>query len=307
MRKACLEMVHDIARRDDRVMYIGSDPGAATMAEMCTEFPERCLIEGIAEQNVVGMAAGLAMEGFVPYINTIATFLTRRCYEQVAIDLCLHNLPARLIGNGGGFVYAPLGPTHTTVEDIAIMRALPNMTVVAVADAEEMVRFMAQTIDWPGPIYIRLAKGYDPVVTKPDWGFEIGKAYTAREGGDVLLASTGVMLGRMLEAASILAKEGVECTVLHVPTVKPLDTETLITHARKACLVATGEEHARIGGFGSAVLEALSDGNCPTPVLRLGTGDSWTHRYGSQNDLLKDNGLDSAGIAASVSQNLAKH
>src|SRR5947209_6866902 len=117
VRKTCLDMVHDLARRDERVLYIGSDPGPGTLDKMKHEFPDRLFIEGIAEQNLVGMAAGLAMEGYIPYINTISTFLTRRCFEQVAIDLCLHNLPVRMVGNGGGFVYAPLGPTHTAVED----------------------------------------------------------------------------------------------------------------------------------------------------------------------------------------------
>src|ERR1700726_4967464 len=138
-------------------------------------------MEGIMAQNVIGMAAGFPLEGYIPYVNTIATFITRRSDEQVALDLCLHNLPVRLIGNGGGLVYAPLGPTHLAIEDIAIMRALPNMTVVAVCDADEMKRFMNQTLDWPGPIYIRLAKGYDPIVSRGELGFQIGKAIVMRE------------------------------------------------------------------------------------------------------------------------------
>ena len=142
------------------------------------------------------MAAGLAMEGFIPYVNTIATFITRRCYEQVAVDLCLHDLPVRLIANGGGLVYAPLGPTHLAIEDIAIMRALPNMTVTAVCDAEEMVRLMDCTLDWPHPIYIRLAKGGDPVVSRDENGFAIGKAIPMRRRAGaraVVLMATGVM------------------------------------------------------------------------------------------------------------------
>lgn len=306
MRKTCLNVVHELAQRDDRVIYLGSDPGAGTLAQMQAEFPERFFIEGIAEQNVVGMSAGLAMEGFIPYVNTIATFLTRRCYEQIAIDLCLHNLPVRLIGNGGGFVYAPLGPTHTAVEDMAIMRVLPNMTIVAVADAEEMERFMTQSLDWPGPIYIRLAKGYDPIVTKVEWGFEIGKAIITRQGGDVLMVSTGIMLGRMLEAAETLVADNIECTVLHMPTVKPLDQETLLDCAKKTSLVVTGEEHSCIGGLGSAVLETLSDAGCVTPVVRLGIKDAWTHHYGSQNELMACNGLHTQGVVDTVRLALQK-
>src|SRR3984957_3960463 len=181
MRNTCLNQVHALARRDERVVFIGSDLSPGLLAEMKREMPQRWFMEGIAEQNVVGMAAGFAMEGFIPYVNTIATFITRRCYEQVAVDLCLHDLPVRLIGNGGGLVYAPLGPTHLAIEDIAIMRAPPNMAVVSVCDADEMTRFMDRTLDWPGPIYIRLAKGFDPIVSRPELEFKIGKAIVMRE------------------------------------------------------------------------------------------------------------------------------
>src|ERR1700727_2689793 len=176
MRATCLRQVHALARRDERVVFIGSDLSPGLLADMKREMPQRWFMEGITEQNVVGMAAGFAMEGFIPYVNTIATFITRRCYEQVAVDLCLHQLPVRLIGNGGGLVYAPLGPTHLAIEDIAIMRALPNMTVTAVCDAKEMVRLMNCTLEWPNPIYIRLAKGGDPVVRRDENGFAIGRA-----------------------------------------------------------------------------------------------------------------------------------
>src|SRR5579872_4001297 len=214
MRQTCLNMVYDLAKRDKRVIFIGSDLSPGLLSDMQKEMPERWYMEGITEANVVGMAAGLAMEGFIPYVNTIATFITRRCYEQVAIDLCLHDLPVRLIGNGGGLVYAPLGPTHLAIEDIAIMRALPNMTVVSVCDADEMTRFMDQTLDWPGPIYIRLAKGFDPIVSRPEPGFRIGRAIAMREaarpGGHVLLIATGVATTRALGAAEVLAAEGID-------------------------------------------------------------------------------------------------
>src|SRR4030088_640885 len=196
MRNACLDKVHDLAKRDGRVVFIGSDLSPGLLGDMQREMPDRYYMEGISEQNVIGMAAGFAMEGYVPYVNTIATFITRRCYEQVAVDLCLHDLPVRLIGNGGGLVYAPLGPTHLAIEDIAIMRALPNMAVVACCDAQEMTRFMEKSLDWPPPIYIRLAKGGDPIVSKPENGFTLGKAIPmrkARRRDPVVLMATGVM------------------------------------------------------------------------------------------------------------------
>ena len=205
MRRACLDQVHALARGDPRVVFIGSDLGPGTLDAFKAEMPERFFMEGVSEQAVIGMAAGMAMEGYVPYVNTIATFLTRRCYEQIAVDLCLHNLPVRLIGNGGGLVYAPLGPTHLATEDMAIMRALPNMTVVAPADAEEMRRFMPTTLEHQGPIYIRLAKGYDPVVTNDTAPFQIGRAVPMREGSDALLVTTGITLRNALEAAESLS------------------------------------------------------------------------------------------------------
>src|SRR5205823_2929732 len=142
MRNTCLNMVYELAKRDPRPVFIGSDLSPGLLKEMKRDYPERWYMEGVTEANVIGMAAGMAMEGYIPYVNTIATFITRRCYEQVAVDLCLHDLPVRLIGNGGGLVYAPLGPTHLAIEDMAIMRVLPNMAVVAVCDAEEMKSLM---------------------------------------------------------------------------------------------------------------------------------------------------------------------
>jgi transketolase len=303
MRKACLDMVHELAKRDPRVVYIGSDPGPGTLNAMKKEFPERFFIEGISEQNVIGMAAGLAMEGYIPYVNTISTFLTRRCYEQVAIDVALHNLPVRLIGNGGGVVYAPLGPTHTAIEDIALMRAVPGMAVVAPSDAPEMRRFMAKTLDHAGPIYIRLAKGGDPVVSRESDDFIIGKAISMRQGRDVLICSTGVMSGRALNVAETLAGEGIACGVLHLPTVKPLDIASILKEAAGARLIVAVEEHGRVGGLGSALLEGLNDaysGRSMPPVLRLSMPDVFTHKYGSQDGLLKLYGLDAPAIAAAI-------
>ena len=303
MRGACIEMVHELARRDPRVVYVGSDLGAGTLDAMKEEFPDRFFMEGVAEANLIGMAAGLAMEGFIPYVHTISTFITRRAFEQVAIDLCLHDLPVRLIGNGGGLVYAPLGPTHMAVEDIAAMRSLPGMTVVAPVDAEEMRRFMPHTLDHPGPIYIRLAKGYDDVVSREADGFEIGRAITLREPGEVLFVTTGVMAQRALAAADMLAEDGIESGVLHMHTVKPLDADTLLQLAGKVKLVVTVEEHTLIGGLGGAVAELFADyeWSAPSPRLkRLGLPDRFLSNYGSQDFLLESCGLDPARISATV-------
>jgi transketolase len=310
MRPTCVNKIFELAKQDSRVTYIGSDLDPPIVKRMATDMPGRAWMEGVSEQHVVGMAAGLAMEGFIPYVHTIATFITRRCYEQVAVDLCLHNLPVRLIGNGGGLVYAPLGPTHLAIEDIAIMRALPNMTVVAVCDADEMKRFMDQTLDWPGPIYIRLAKGYDPIVSREEFGFTIGKAILMREaagrGKRVLMVTTGVATTRALAAADELAAEGIECSLLHMHTVKPLDGDAVVAQARGCDLVVTVEEHTVVGGLGSAVVDTLVDampGAMP-PVKRLGIPDDFAHKYGSQDQLMELYGLQPPGIAQTVRDSL---
>ena len=311
MRKRSLDMVYELAKRDERVVFIGSDLSPGLLGEMKKAYPDRYYMEGIAEANIIGMAAGMAMDGFVPYVNTIATFITRRCYEQVAVDLCLHDLPVRLIGNGGGYVYAPLGPTHQAIEDMAIMRALPNMTVTAVCDAEEMGRLMTASLDWPHPIYIRLGKGGDPVVSRPENGFAIGKAIPMGDGADgaadALVVSTGVATAAALDARKRLAEAGVRCRLLHVHTLKPLDTQAIAAAARGVSVVVTVEEHSVIGGLGSAVLEALADTGEPMPrVRRLGIGDEFAHHYGNQQKLMDVWGINADGIVAAVTDALAR-
>lgn len=300
MRKKCLEMVHQLARKDDRVVFIGSDLGFNTLDDFRQELPNQFFVEGISEQNVVGMSAGMALEGRIPYINTIATFFVRRALEQIAMDLCLHDLPVRFIGNGGGVVYAPLGSTHLAVEDIALMRALPNMTIVCPADAEEMERFMEVSVDWPHPIYIRLAKGYDPIVTDPNVPFVIGKGQVYTEGADVLLVTTGIELRICLETEKLLKEQGVNATVLHLPTVKPLDTETLLNCVGKVKAVVSVEEHTIVGGLGSAVAEAMLEAGQARPFKRVGLPDVFPDHYGTQNLIMERYGIWPAPLVQTV-------
>lgn len=309
MRKTCLDWVHKLAKEDPRVVFVGSDLSPGLLSGMREEMPDRWFMEGIAEQNVVGVAAGMAMEGLIPYANTIATFFTRRAYEQIAVDCCLHNVPVRLISNGGGLVYAPLGPTHLAIEDIATMRALPNMTVVACCDAEEMKRFMDASLRWSGPIYIRLAKGGDPVVSRPEHGFEIGKAIVMRKSSErapVVMMTTGVMTTNALKAADLLEADGIDVSVLHFHTVKPLDASAVLEHARSARLVVTVEEGIAIGGFGSAVTDVLVDQVGPgmPHMKRIALPDGFTKNYGVQNDLFEVFGLTPRQIARSVRSKL---
>ena len=306
MRKTALDCVYKLSKIDERVVFIGSDLGPGVLDKMKTEFPDRFFMEGVSEQYIIGMAAGLAMEGFIPYVNTIATFLTRRCYEQVAVDLCMHDLPVRLIANGGGGVYAPLGPTHLAIEDLAIMRALPNMAVVAPCDADEMNRLMMSTLEWPHPIYIRLAKGGDRVVSAEQNGFELGKSIKMRDGVDGLFITTGVMTQLALETAEILKTKGVDVGVLHVHTIKPFDTSGVVSAIESVKAVVTVEEHIVNGGLGSAVLESCSElhPELLPKISRIGIPDKFATEYGSQSSLLKHWGITSDNLVTAMMKKL---
>ena len=306
MRKMALDCVYKLSKLDDRVIFVGSDLGPGVLDKIKTEFPDRFFMEGVSEQYIVGMAAGLAMEGFIPYVNTIATFLTRRCYEQVAVDLCIHDLPVRLIANGGGGVYAPLGPTHLAIEDIAIMRALPNMAVVAPCDADEMNRLMMSTLEWPHPIYIRLGKGGDKIVSEEKNGFELGKSIKMRTGINGLFITTGVMTQLALETADLLKVDGVDVGVLHVHTIKPFDHAGVIAAMKDVRAVVTVEEHIVNGGLGSAVLESCSELNPELlpKISRIGIPDKFATEYGSQNSLLKHWGITSSTLVGAMMKKL---
>jgi len=308
MRKSCLNKVYELAKGDERVIFIGSDLGSNTLDAFKSEIPGRFFMEGISEANVVGIAAGLALEGKIVYVNTIATFLSRRCYDQIAMDLCFHNLPVRLIGNGGGFVYAPLGPTHQAIEDMAIMRALPNMTIIAPADSKEMNKLMPETLEHEGPIYVRLAKGYDPIVTMDDYDFKIGQAYVYRQGLDALVVTTGVTLQVALAAAEALNKQGIELTILHCPTVKPFDSKTLLAILKEISIVVTVEEHTLNGGLGSVVAEVLAETHWLAPVWfqRIGIPDTFADEFGSQASLMERFGITSERLQASIKNFLPK-
>lgn len=306
MRQQAVNMVDTLARRDDRVVFIGSDLGPGVLKGMKRDMPERFFMEGVAEQHIVGMAAGLAMEGFIPYVNTIATFLTRRCFDQLAIDVCMENLPVRLIATGGGTVYAPLGPTHLAFEDIAILRALPNMTIVAPVDEVEMVKLLDASLDWPGPLYIRVGKGNEPVVTGADTPFAIGRALEMRAPGEVAIVATGIVTAKALAAAEMLEGRGIRAGVLHMATVKPLDTDAVRRVAAGARLVVTVEEHTRMGGLGSAVAELMAEEPTGARLLRLALPDAFPEGYGGNDHLMRLAGLHPDQIADSVAAALGR-
>lgn len=302
MRKACLDQIYNLARKDKRVIFIGSDIAAGTLEQFKKEMPERYFMEGASEANIIGMISGMAMNGKIPYLNTIAVFLTRRCYEQILLDAAMHNLKIRLIGSGGGLVYAPLGPTHLAFEDISLMRIIPNMAIVAPCDAEEMKRLMPQTLDYEGPIYIRLAKGGDPVVSSADKGFKIGRAILLREGKDALIITTGIMLKPALDASGELSSKGIGLKVLHMHTIKPIDRAAVMENSSQVKAIVTLEENSVVGGLGSAVAEIVAEaGFSPAKkFLRIGLADAFPAHYGSQQKLISFYGLTKEKIVSSL-------
>ncbi len=303
MRKTSLAQVLEMARTDERICFIGSDLGFKVMDDFRAEFPERLFREGISEQHIIGMAAGLALEGKIVYVNTIASFLFRRCFEQVYLDLCLTKAKVRLIGSGGGVVYAPLGPTHLATEDFAALRSMPNMTILAPCDAAEMTRIIPQTNNKDGPVYIRLAWGGESIVSSDDAPCIIGKAIdmtpNAPKDVDALFISTGTTTQYALDAAKILDNKGLSVRVLHTHTVKPLDSESILTHCKNSRAVLSIEEHVRTGGLGSAVAEILAESplRYMLKFQRIALEDMFYSQHGSQSEILRAYGIDAESIA----------
>jgi transketolase len=302
MRKTCLDMVYQLATKNKKIIFVGSDLGAGVLNEFKKKISSRFFMEGISEQYITGMVAGLAKEGFIPYFNTIATFITRRNFEQNIIDLGLHNLPVRLIGNGGGLVYAPLGPTHQAIEDIAIMRTIPNMRIIAPCDANEMKKLMPQTVNIKGPLYIRLARGGDKIVTNKVKKIQFGKSILFGNPKDILFVTTGITTQECLTVANRLKLKGIKAGVLHNHTLKPFDEKKLLKFSKITKFIVTVEEHLVNGGLGSLVLEVLNSGKSKiiNNVLRIGINNTFVKKYGSQQDLLNYCGISEKKIYAKV-------
>jgi transketolase len=267
-------------------------------------FPERFLDIGISEADMVSTAAGMASTGLIPYANSFAIFITGVCYMPIRIQIAYPSLPVKLIGSSSGLTQGPDGASHQSLEDISMMRSLPNMVVVSPADDIETAQATWAIADWPGPVYMRLGRYPVPRLFDNEYRFEIGKAATLREGGDVAIYSTGHMTWKALDAAELLARDRIEAQVTNVSTIKPLDEAAVREAAEKATLLVSVEEHSVIGGLGSAIAEylsgmALSGTSAPPPLLRLGVRDEFGES-GLADELLEKHRLTGALIAEDV-------
>jgi transketolase len=307
MRKAALEAISRLVEVDDRVVFVGSDLGAGTMSESRNLNPDRVFMEGIAEQHIVSFAAGLAIEGFVPFVHTIATFLTRRAFEQIAIDVALDRLPVVFLGSGGGMVYSPLGPTHQAIDDFSLMRSVPGMLVVAPADPLEMATILAMLAATPGPAYVRVGKGGEPVVTSNLSELSFGKAREIRHGNNLAVITTGALLHECITAADQLEAQGTNITVFHFPFIEPLDREVVLSLSTLHSNLLVVEEHIPQGGLSSAITDLLGEISPSTRVHRLTLPNSYATKYGTQQDHWRFHGLDSHGIRSKISDILLSH
>ncbi len=302
MRNAFAAEVTEAARTDTRVVMLSGDIGNKLFDDFKRHAPQRFFNCGVAEANMIGMAAGMAMSGMRPVTYTITPFITYRCFEQIRVDLCYHKQPVVVVGVGSGLGYASLGGTHHSCEDIAALRALPHMAVICPADPQEVGPALREALRWDGPCYIRLGKKGEPNVHTTPPKFKIGKACEIKYGETVTLLGTGTILPVVMEAAAELESKGISTEVISFHTVKPLDTACLerVFSGRK--IVATIEEHSLLGGFGSAVSEWLTDGpQRKARLVRFGTPDEFFHEAGEQDYAREKFGLTSAAIVARIS------
>lgn len=302
MRTAFINALVGAAAKDPRIWLVVGDIGFGVVERFARQFPDRFVNAGVAEQNMTGMAAGIAMSGKVVFTYSIANFPTLRCLEQIRNDICYHGANVKIVAVGGGLAYGQLGMSHHATEDLAIMRTMPGMTVIAPGDPVEASLATAAVITQPGPCYLRLGRAGEKIVhAESTMRFAIGKAITVREGTDVTIIVTGGMLPTAVEVAVALEGHGVGARVVSMHTIRPLDVDAITASKASTRAIVTLEEHSTTGGLGSAVSEILSEssGN-PIPFLRIGLPSEFVELVGDQAYLRKLYGLDSGGIMSKI-------
>jgi len=305
MRNAFAREIENQAENNENIILLSGDIGNRLFNSYKEKFPQRFYNCGVAEANMTSMAAGMSMSGLQPVTYTIAPFNTSRCYEQIKIDICYHNLPVVVVGVGAGLSYAGLGATHHSFEDISILRTLPGMHVVCPADAVEVKLCLQEALKLKKPVYIRMGKKNEPVVHDTPPKFEIGKAITLRPGNDVCLLGCGNIVPVVLDAAKKLEKCGIHAMVASMHTVKPLDDKLLEKIFSTFEMICTMEEHSRIGGLGSAVAEWMVDHSMThANFLRFGIKDEFLHKSGNQENARKMTGLTSENMVTSILKRL---
>jgi transketolase len=300
MRYVTVETICEAALKDPNIYFISGDLGHAKTKEFHEQLNEQYFNAGMAEQNIVGVAAGLALTGKKVFVYSIVPFITLRCLEQIKDDVCYHNIDVTVVGIGGGFAYGNAGATHYSIEDVAVLRALPNMKIVCPATPYEAKTLTEEIIRLGGPAYIRLGRGKEDNLEK-EYPVKFGKAVVVHPGGDVAIFASGPILSEAIRAAKILEKEGISAEVINMHTIKPLNADVVRDRAKKRKMLCTLEEHNVIGGLGGAVAEIVSETQDPRAQLhRFGVPDKWPERLGSQQYLRKQMGISGEAIAGKI-------
>lgn len=307
MRNAFADELTELAKVDERILLLSGDIGNKLFDAFKEIARERFFNCGIAEANMMGVAAGFALSGFRPIIYTITPFTTTRCFEQIRVDVCYHEAPVIIVGTGSGLSYTELGPTHHSLEDIAILRTLPGMRIMAPGDATELRLVLRAALQQNNPVYIRIGKKGEPDFPMYRRHLEIGKVSVLKTGVDIVLLSSGTLIAEVLTASVLLHNEGINAEIVSVHTIKPLDEAYLASAAQRFKLLVTIEEHGLIGGLGSAVAEWRARENNPVAQLSMGTPDQFMHDIGSQAYARKKYGLDAEGIRANIVAVLGRH
>lgn len=295
----------EAAKKDRRVIALSADLNESLrMDRFAAEFKDRFIQLGVHEQLLAALAAGLALENKIPFIGSFAAFSPGRNWEQIRTNICLNRANVKIVGSHAGLTVGPDGATHQMLEDIALMRALPRMTVIVPADADEARQATVAAAAWDGPVYLRVGRAKTPSVTDPKKPFRLGQAVTLRPGKDVAIVACGVMVAKALEAAETLAAKGLKAMVVNLHTVKPLDAKTLLAAAKKCGAVVTAEEHQLAGGIGSAVAELLSQ-KFPVPIEMVGVHDTYGES-GEAEELLEKYGLTAEAIAKAAQKAIGR-
>ncbi len=306
MRTAFIETLFELALHDERITLVVGDLGFGVVERFMRDLPRQFVNAGVAEQNMTGLATGMALSGKIVVTYSIANFPVLRCLEQIRNDVCYHNANVKIVAVGGGMAYGALGISHHATEDLAVMRALPNMVVIAPNDPVEVGHATRAMVAHPGPCYLRLGRAGEATMHKAGVGFELGKAICMQEGSDLTLIATGGLLQNALDAAEALARRGLRARVLSMHTIKPLDGDAVLAAARETRAIFTLEEHSVIGGLGGAVAELLMEAaERPAQFKRIGLDGSVSSKVGDQQYLRAQYGLDVDSITATVCETMA--
>jgi len=302
MRTAFLHTLFEEAKQDPRIIFMTGDLGFSVVEPFMKELPKQFVNAGIAEQNMTGMAVGMALSGKIVFTYSIANFPTLRCLEHIRNDVCYHGANVKIVAIGGGFAYGAMGASHHATEDLGIMRMLPGITVLAPGDPVEARHATRAVIAEKGPCYLRLGKAGEPTVHPGEKiEFQIGKALRVRDGRDLTLISTGSFLVTTMKVAERLAARGISCRVLSMHTLKPLDSDAILAAACETHAIATLEEHSVIGGLGGAVAETLAEWDGPkVPFRRIGLPSAFSPHIGTQEYMQAQHGLDEASVTATL-------